>query len=67
MGGLTNALRELNITGAEAEYILRSAQAYVKEGFPAQEANERAIKDVIAETEKQIKDVSTQINGKGTP
>jgi hypothetical protein len=55
-------LQEIGITGARAEHILKVADRYKREGFGAQEAHERAIADVLKESESEQQSVLKQMN-----
>lgn len=64
MPNLKSVLNDLNITGAHRESILRMAKEYREEGLTGPEAARKAIEDLKADADKQIQDVSNQINEK---
>lgn len=61
MGSLAGCLKTLGITGPRAQFIRETADTYRKEGFAAQDANERALKDLIKETRREQRRVYDQI------
>lgn len=64
MATLKSVLNDLGITGAHRESILRMAKEYREEGLSGPEAARKAVEDLKADADNQIKDVSKQISEK---
>lgn len=64
MPTLKSVLNDHGIKGAHRESILRMVKEYREEGLTGPEAARKAIEDLKADADKQIQDVSNQINGK---
>jgi hypothetical protein len=61
MGTLAGCLKQLGIDTARAKYVTTAADAYKREGFDAQTAHERVVRDLIKETRRQQRSVIDQI------